>query len=442
MFRKLALLVVFSFASSTTITSADEPFNVAVPVDKLAFLITQLYGPQGLIVDSLSVLPSGDTHSAHFNSAFQTEFTQFSTALTSQLATVPLPSPASGFTYEFDPTLGVFTRTTQSFGPILAERWETIGGKRFSFGFTFQQFHFDTIEGLDLDSVPAVFTHDGFQLGGGRGDLVTTINSIDATVNQFTTFLTYGITDRLDISVAFPIVSNDLSVISNATVQRIGTDSPEVHFFRETDGDLGQQRIFTAFGSASGLGDITLRLKAALARGSASGLSLGLDLRVPTGDEQDLLGSGAAGVRPFLIWSRSSRAFSPHINVGYLWNGSSSLAGDPLTGEAADLPDAATYVVGAEFGLGSRLTFILDLVGQYIIDATRLRVEEFVAQDGSSVFPNLAFEEASFNELSGAIGFKVNAVANLLIDFNVSFRLDDNGLRDKVTPLVGIEYTF
>jgi threonine synthase len=334
MFRKLALLVALSFASST---SAEEPFNVAVPVDKLAFIITQLYGPDGLIVDSLTVLPSGDTHSAHFNSAFQTEFTQFSTALTSQLATVPLPSPASGFTYEFDPTLGVFTRTTQSFGPILAERWETIGSKRFSFGFTFQQFRFDTIEGLDLDSVPAVFTHDGFQLGGGRGDLVTTVNSITATVNQFTTFLTYGITDRLDISVAFPMVSNDLSVISNATIQRIGTDNPEVHFFRDTDGELGQQRVFTAFGSASGLGDITLRLKAALARGSANGLSLGLDLRVPTGDEQDLLGSGAAGARPFLIWSRSSQAFSPHINVGYLWNGSSSLAGDPVTGEAADL---------------------------------------------------------------------------------------------------------
>ena len=33
-------------------------------------------------------------------------------ALTSQLATVPLPSPASGFTYHFDPATGTFVRST------------------------------------------------------------------------------------------------------------------------------------------------------------------------------------------------------------------------------------------------------------------------------------------------------------------------------------------
>ena len=30
----------------------------------------------------------------------------------------------------------------------------------------------------------------------------------------------------------------------------------------------------------------------------------------------------------------------------------------------------------------------------------------------------------------------------LLIDVNLLFKLDENGLRDKVTPLVGLEYTF
>ncbi len=188
--RRLQLFLSLCLVLGSSRAYGDEPFNIAVTPDKVAFLITQLYGPKGLIVDSLTTLPSGATHSAHFNSDFQTGFTQFNTALASQIVNVPLPAPASGFTYEFDSTLGVFTRTTQSFGPILAERWETIGGKRFSFGFTFQHFTFDTVEGFDLDSVPAVFTHDGFQLRGGREDLVTTINSISATVNQFTTFLT------------------------------------------------------------------------------------------------------------------------------------------------------------------------------------------------------------------------------------------------------------
>ena len=443
MLRRLQLLLALCLVLGSPKAYGDEPFNLAVSPDKLAFLLTQLYGPGGLIVDSLTVLPSGDTHSAHFNSDFQTGFTQFNTALASQIVNVPLPSPASGFTYEFDASLGVFTRTTQSFGPILAERWETIGGGRFSFGLTFQQFTFDTVEGLDLDNIPAVFTHDGSQLGGGRADVVTTLNSISAKVNQSTAFLSYGATDRLDISIAIPLVSNELTVISDANVQRIGTADPEVHFFRGQDGELGSQRLFTAAGSATGLGDVTVRIKGALGGDpGGSGLSLALDLRVPTGDEEDLLGSGAAAVAPFIIWSATAGAFSPHVNAGYRWNGESILAGDPATGETGDLPDQAFYAVGADFALGSRFTFAIDLIGQYVIDSPRVSVEEFLAQDGQSRFQNLAFTQDSFNELSGAIGFKLNAVENLLIDFNLLFNLDNNGLRDKVTPLIGMEYAF
>ena len=102
----------------------------------------------------LAVLPDGSTHAAHFNSAFQEEFTQFNVALATQLLTVPFPSPASGYTYTFDESLGVFTRSTQSFGPILTERAETIGKGKFTFGFAYQRFRFDSIEGVDLGAVP------------------------------------------------------------------------------------------------------------------------------------------------------------------------------------------------------------------------------------------------------------------------------------------------
>ena len=136
---------------------------------KLALLIPHLFGPDGLSVDSQARLPDGSTHSAHFNSAFQAEFNQFNIALASQLAAVPLPTPASGFTYTFDSSLGVFQRSTQSFGPILTERADTIGRRKFTFGFTYQHFGFDSIEGLGLQDVPAVFTHDeATGAAGGR----------------------------------------------------------------------------------------------------------------------------------------------------------------------------------------------------------------------------------------------------------------------------------
>ena len=299
MIRRLAVLCLGPFLCSAGL-SAQEPFNVAVQVDKLSSIFAQLYGPDGLIVDSLAALPSGDPHSAHFNSAFQAEFVQFGTVLTGKLVSVPLPSLATGFTYRWDPTLGVFSRTTQSFGPIMAERAETIGAKRIFFGVAFEHARFDTVEGLNLGNVPAVFTHDGFELGGGRADLVTTRNSIDASVDQFTTFVTYGLTDRLDVSLAVPFVSTELLLVSEATIQRIGTANPDIHFYRTLDGALGDKRIFTAFGSASGVGDLTIRLKGTLMKGEISGLALGLDLRVPTGDEENLLGAGAQGLKPFI----------------------------------------------------------------------------------------------------------------------------------------------
>ena len=52
------------------------------------------------------------------------------------------------------------------------------------------------------------------------------------------------------------------------------------------------------------------------------------------------------------------------------------------------------------------------------------------------------FPATRFNALSGAIGFKVNVLGRLLVDANLLFALDDHGVRDKVTPLVGFEYTF
>jgi hypothetical protein len=439
--RKCVAVLVCLLATGSSV-HAQEPYNLTAPVQDLATLFNGLFGPRGLIVDSEATLPGVQSHSAHFNSDFQFDFSQFSTALVSQLVTLPLPSPASGFTYEFDPSLGVFQRTTQSFGPILTERAETIGARRVSFGFASQRFTFDTAEGLDLRTVPAVFTHDNAELLGGREDVVTTVNSIEATVNQFTTFVTLGVTDRFDVSLAVPFVANELKVVSDATIQRLGTTDPLTHFFRQANGDIGNRRLFTAIGSASGVGDLTIRLKGTITRKNATGVAAGLDLRLPTGDETNLLGTGATGLQPFVILSAAYQTFSPHVNLSYQWNGSSTLAGNPEAGESGDFPDQAGYAVGTDVAVNSRLTLAFDLLGRYVIDAERLRLEDFHALDGRSVFSNVVFFRDSFQTLNGAIGFKVNVMGRLIVDANLLFALDDNGVRDKVTPLVGLEYTF
>ncbi|PYQ16920.1 MAG: hypothetical protein DMF80_02745 [Acidobacteria bacterium] len=436
MARKAILLAALAALASPAALRAD---------DKLAFLIPDLYGSRGLIVNSEALLPDGSTHSAHFNSAFQAEFTQFNISLASQLASVPLPSPASGFTYELDPALGVFKRSTQSFGPILAERSETIGRKKFSLGVNYQYFTFDSIEGVDIHNVPAVFTHDNAS-PGGRADVVTTNNGIDLKVGQFTAFLSYGLADRLDLSVAVPVVTVDMDVVSDATVQRIGTaSSPATHFFSDPSapGGFGSHKRFENSGSASGIGDVVARLKAQPFKGGATGFALGVDVRFPTGDEEDLLGSGAYGVKPFAVLSVSKKVFSPHINVGYQWNGKSVLAGNVLTGEKKSLPSQILYEGGLDIGLTSRVTLALDVLGRRVLKSPRLQTETFHALQGGLTFPSIHFvQDADFNVTDGAAGIKVNAGGKLLLDLNVLFKLDNGGLRDKVTPLVGFEYSF
>ncbi|HEU4786358.1 MAG TPA: transporter [Gemmatimonadaceae bacterium] len=421
---------------------AQQPYNLTAPVRNLATLFTDLYGPTGLKVDSEATLPGEQPHTAHFNSDFQSNFSQFSTALVGQLVSLPLPSPAAGFTYQFDPSLGVFQRTTQSFGPILADRAETIGARRVSIGFAVQRFTFDRIEGLDLGQIPVVFTHDNAFLLGGRQDVVTTDNGIEARVTQATTFLTVGVTDRLDLSIAMPLVSNSLKVVSTATIQRLGTTNPLTHFFRQSNGDVGVERIFTAVGSATGIGDLLVRVKSTAYKGSSSGLALGVDLRIPTGDEMNLLGTGAPGVQPFAIWSSTYQRVSPHLNASYRWNGSSVLSGNPAEGRSADFPDQVGYAAGAEVSVGPRLTVAFDVLGAYVIRPERMQAETFHALDGHSEFPSIVFARRSMNTVSGAVGFKASLFERLLVDANLLFALDNNGLRDKVTPLIGFEYAF
>jgi len=239
-----------------------------------------------------------------------------------------------------------------------------------------------------------------------------------------------------------PIVSASITVSSDATIQRLGTTNPLTHFFRQANGDVGNERIFTAVGSASGIGDVTVRLKGFATGGRTGAAAFGLDIRLPTGDAMNLLGTGAPGIQPFAILSTTIDRVSPHVNVGYQWNGSSVLAGNPATGESANFPDQATYAAGVDVAANGRLTLAFDLLGRYLIDASRIQPSDFHALDGTSVFRDISFSQTSFNELSGSFGLKLNLVNRLLLDANLLVALDDHGVRDKVTPLIGLEYSW
>ncbi len=403
--------------------------------EKLAFVLPNLFGENGLRLDST-------VHRAHFDSSFQANFGPFNSAVASQLTSLPIPSPASGFTYSFDDDLGTYTRSATSFGPILAERAETIGKEQFSFGFTTQHFGFDKMDDLELSSFPALFQHSPTVDPNSPflKDLISARNSIDFRITQATAFFSYGVTDALDVSVALPFINTELDARSQLDINRIGThDDPTFpHTFQEGQ-DVAQGR-FSNGSSASGIGDVIFRIKGTATRWEKAALALGADVRLPTGDELNFLGSGAAGFKPFAVVSSNLGRVSPHANFGFQFNGESILAGDVVTGVKAALPNQFTYSFGADIGVSEKMTFAADLLGRRLVDANIVGVQNFSATDGT-VFPILEFAPGGVNQTDASVGFKVNPAGTVLVTFNVLMRVGGGGLRADIVPLFGISMT-
>jgi len=100
---------------------------------------------------------------------------------------------------------------------------------------------------------------------------------------------------------------------------------------------------YSSSGTSSGLGDVLVRAKGSILRTENVSVALGLDVRLPTGDAADFLGSGSYGFKPFVAVSLRNHRIAPHVNVGYQWNGDSILAGDVRTGQKARLPRQLSY---------------------------------------------------------------------------------------------------
>jgi len=433
----------------------------------LICLVPQVYGGGGLVgSDHGGPLFSTAqfSHAAHFSSSALASFSPLNAEIGTQLSQLPLTSPASGFIFSFNPSLGVVSRQTENFGPILTERAETIGRHRLFVGFSYQYFNFDKADGVNLKNFGVVFQHESEAnlctpgspitcVGGEpvfQKDIIATQNRIDLKVHQFTAVGTFGVTDRLDVSVAIPILNVRMGVTSNATINSFETaaDFPPccVHRFdpanvdsHETFVDVAHANFFNN-NTASGIGDVIFRGKFQALKGEKAGLAVGFDVHLPTGDEKNFLGSGTWGLRPFATFSYGGR-ISPHASIGYQRNGDSVLAGDITTDTSAHLPDIVTYSAGADAGLTHRVTLSADFLGQSLVSAKKIAGSVFTDVSGAT-HSNIVTSTATINQASVAVGGKVNPFGKLLITANVLFRVNDAGLHSKPVPLVGVSYTF
>ena len=454
----------------------------------LICLVPQVYGPGGLVgadnngpLGSTNVSSSAFKHAVHFQASSLASFSPLTAEIGTQISQIPIISPASGFIFSFNPSLGVVSETTQNFGPILAERADTIGRHKLFLGASYQYFDFDRLDGVNLRSFGAAFHHEfeacpspnpinitcvtsnGKSIPAITEDFISTQNRIDLKVHQTTLVGTFGLTDRLDLSIAIPILDVRMDVTSDATIQSIEAANPAnipsccVHRFNNVNPPSTEKELFPPVGNfaepyynhalfsnahtAAGVGDIVFRGKFRAWQGEKAGLAVGLDARVPTGNEENFLGSGTGGMRPFLAFSYAGRV-SPHANVGLQVNGNSILAGDVTTDTKAQLPNVISYAAGADIGVVRRLSISADFLGQALQNEKKIFQAAPVPDFAGGLHPDIAVSTATINQESVAFGGKISPFGRLLITANILIRVNDAGLHYKPAPLIGLSYTF
>jgi hypothetical protein len=328
--------------------------------------------------------------------------------LVQEVATLPVSSSSGGFTYRFDSTLGTVIRSSDSFGPFYTERSLTAGRNRGSFGVGYQSTQYDTIDGRDLRDGTLVSTAAILRGASEPFDIETV--SLRLRTDTMTVLGNYGLADRVDLGVAIPFV-------------RVRLEGERVDVYRG-------QTFLQASGSASasGLGDIFARVKYNVLREGPSGLAIGAETRFPTGDEDNLLGTGEISVTPRVIGSVEGTTVGFHGEFSYTFHGVSNALG---------------YGAALTVAAAPRFTIIGELFGRRIEGLGRL-------SSTTAPHPRLAGVDTirltGTDETADRIvmvgGFKWNVAGAWLITANILRPITDAGLNASWIPTVTFDYSF
>jgi hypothetical protein len=368
--------------------------------------------------------------------------------LANQIGSLPNPT-GGGFTFTLDPALGVFTRTSESFGPVFANRAETTGQGKFTINASYSRHTFDEVDGVNLrDGQLTAVLVSPVVPGVVFADLVSIQEEVSADV--FTLGFLYGATDRIDVGLTIPILKVKVKerVSEQALFLCDGVSCVPAPF---TPGTFQSNEA-----DQTGLGDIVLRgkynfLQVPQIMGGRFGMSFALDVKLPTGDKGDRkkfldplatvdllqepntqqfqlgdppLGTGIVRVRPQLVTSGSWFGFAPHVNVGV------------ELGTTTGITNDLVYEVGADYTFLQRVTVSADLLGRHAFSVDRTRLTKRGSLDSNFR------DEANPDTLAASFGLKVNPFGTFLVFLNFLVPLNETGIRDDVTPTFGIEWTY
>lgn len=329
-----------------------------------------------------------------------------SRALLVNLATLPVPSSSSAFVYRLNPLLGTEERSTNSFGPFFLQRALTAGPGQASIGVSFQYLRFSSLDGRSLRTGTLITTANQFVDESAPFDVDQLTLNIDASVA--TLYANIGVGSRVDLGVAVPLT--ELRVAGS-----------RVNTYRG--------RAFTqatASATAIGLADMIVRSKFVLYDEDGAGLAAAADVRLPTGREADLLGTGTSSVRVSAIGSREGRYASAHVNLGYEFGGllRQLVYGGAITMATSDRVTAGVEVTGRWVdSLGSIVTASAPHPRLAGVETLRL------VSDGSAA-----------NIMSVAPGVKWNVGDTWVLAASIGVPLTHAGLTTSFTPFIGLDY--
>lgn len=327
--------------------------------------------------------------------------------LQTELGTLPNASSGGGFTYRLEPALGVLVRSSDSFGPFFTERSLTAGRGQVNVAVGVQHYEFRTIDGRNLRDGTLVSSAARLRTDAQPFDKETlTLKLATDTVTLQTNI---GLTDRLDVGAAMPLIRLTLSG------QRLDT-------YRGTTTVQA-----TAAGTAFGVGDAVLRSKYNLLRYGGSGIALGAEARLPTGDKENLLGTGNATVSARAIGSFERGRAGMHGNVGYVFGGRS---------DEVDFRAATTLVADP------RVTIVVEVAGRRLASIGRL-AEVFTPHPTLANVDTLRLSttDAATTRAAGVVGVKWNIGSTWILSANVLRPLTTAGINGGWTPTVTFDRT-
>ena len=335
-----------------------------------------------------------------------------------EVSTAPIGSSAGGFTFTFDPATRSFTRAAPSFGPMFGERAVTAGEGRAGVGFNYIRTTYDTLDGVDVrdGSLQTVALRSGSASLAGAA-------SLEIATDTFVFFGNLALNRWFDVSVAVPLVHLRLDGSHQITDQ-------------------------IAEGSAShtGLGDVALRGKIRLHARGQGGVALGVDLRLPTGDPEAMLGAGVTRTLVSGIWSTTIGSIAPHASFGFEYWSDPFQVYDPLQQTAVDAGrHGIAYDAGVEWAVTDLLTLNGEFIGRTLRDGGRLTYRELPLRANPFGLTDAlvaSVDPRGLHRASVSGGLKWNFAGTALLTASVMIPVNDAGLRDAFTPVVGVDWGF